>query len=514
MKLRILAIALILVGAGSVGLVLVGPTIGASPGTQYLTSTVSTGTVSAQSVATGAVQAATVYGLRFGVNPDIVSSAGTTSGTGGTTNAAGSAGSASGSSIAWPVLTVPVKVGDRVSKGQVLATADAAAAQLALSSAQATLAAAQAKLATDQGGPDALTLAQARNSLSQSYGSYQQAVSNNQSTEAQNALTLQQAQAAVTTDQAQLTTDQAATPSDPATVAKDQAALAGAQQSLAATQLKVTQSNQQAAAGVTNASLSYQAASLAYQGKIAPASNATILADQATVATSQEAFNAAQAAVTDSTMIAPSDGLVVAVNILPGVNAPSSYAVEESVGPMVAIASFAEADITKLKVGQAASVTVSAVGTSVPGVLTAIVPAASGSSGNSSVVTYAVTVTLTTPPATVLAGMTAQITVITASVDNALRVPATALQGSAAGGYSVQVVDGSGSPTATAVQVGLITSSYVQITGGLSAGETVVTGTVSARSGITGTSGGGNITTLTGGGGFGGGFGGGRGVTP
>ena len=136
--------------------------------------------------------------------------------------------------------------------------------------------------------------------------------------------------------------------------------------------------------------------------------------------------------MTAATLTAPADGLIIAVNVLPGVNAPTSgYAIEESVGPMVANASFAESDIANLQVGQTASVSVTGAGVSVPGTLTQIVPVASSSSGASSVATYAVTVTLTSPPATVLAGMSATVTVTTASVDNVLRVPATALAGSA-----------------------------------------------------------------------------------
>jgi len=87
-----------------------------------------------------------------------------------------------------------VSVGQQVTKGTVLATADSTAAQLALTSAQATLASAQSKLTTDQSGPDAISLAQAKNSLSQAWNSYEQAVANQQNTAAQNALALQQAQ--------------------------------------------------------------------------------------------------------------------------------------------------------------------------------------------------------------------------------------------------------------------------------------------------------------------------------
>ena len=156
-----------------------------------------------------------------------------------------------------------------------------------------------------------------------------------------------------------------------------------AQNSLTTTRLKISQSNQQAAQQVTNASLSLKAAQLQYQGNTAPAASATVTADQAQVAAAQATVNAAQLAVTDATLVAPADGLITAVNVLPGVSAPSGYAVEESVGPMVATASFAESAITGLKVGQTATVSVTGPGALVPGTLTQIVPAAASSSSAS-----------------------------------------------------------------------------------------------------------------------------------
>ena len=96
--------------------------------------------------------------------------------------------------------------------------------------------------------------------------------------------------------------------------------------------------------------------------------------------------------------------------------------------------------------------------------------------------------------------MSASVTVTTASVDNVLRVPATALEGSSTAGYTVQVLNSDGSVTTQAVQVGLVTTSMAQITSGLSAGEAVVTGTVSSTSGTTTTSGGVDVNSLTGGG--------------
>jgi multidrug efflux pump subunit AcrA (membrane-fusion protein) len=101
--------------------------------------------------------------------------------------------------------------------------------------------------------------------------------------------------------------------------------------------------------------------------------------------------------------------------------------------------------------------------------------------------------------------MSATVTVTTASVDNVLRVPATALQGSASAGYTVLVMGGNSSTTATSVTVGLVTTSYAEIKSGLTAGETVVTGTTASRNGTTTSGGGVNVNSLTGPGGFGGG---------
>jgi multidrug efflux pump subunit AcrA (membrane-fusion protein) len=496
MKLRLAAVGLILVGIGAVALTIVGPVFGGSPSSKYLTSTVTQGTVSSQSVANGTIGASTVYGLKFGVTADIVSSAATTSGGGGST---GSSSSGNTTSITWPVNTVSVTVGEHVTQGTVLAAADGTAAQLALVSAQATLASAQSKLSTDQSGPDAVTAAQAKNSLSQAWNSYEQAVASRDNTAASNSLSVSQSQAAVTAAQNQLSADTAASASQ-SQLDKDTAALQAAQQSLASTQLKATQSNQQASQQVANASLSYQAAQLSYQSKTASAPTATVQADQAQVASDQAAVNAAQLAVTDSTLTAPADGLIIAVNILPGVNAPTTYAVEESVGPMVATASFSESDIASLQVGQTASVTVTGAKATVPGTLTQIVPVASSSGSSSSVATYAVTVTLTSPPDTVLAGMSASVTVTTASVDNVLRVPAAALQGTATAGYTVLILNSNGSTTSVDVTVGLVTTSMAEIKSGLSVGQTVVTGNTAARTGTTTTGGGVNVQSFTGGG--------------
>ena len=68
-------------------------------------------------------------------------------------------------------------------------------------------------------------------------------------------------------------------------------------------------------------------------------------------------------------------------------------------------------------------------------------------------------------------------------------------------------MNANGSTSSVAVQVGVVTTSYVQITSGLSAGDTVVVGTSSTRSGTTTTTSSGvNLNALTGGGPAGGAF--------
>ena len=195
--------------------------------------------------------------------------------------------------------------------------------------------------------------------------------------------------------------------------------------------------------------------------------------------------------------------MVTAVNVVAGTMAPSGYAIQLQAGPMIVTGSFTETDIVKLKVGQPATVTVTAAGATVAGAVTQISPVAA-TTGGSSVVTYAVKVTLTNPPAAVLAGMSASVAVTTAELDNVVTVPASALNGSS-GSYTVRVIGSDGQTALVDVQVGLVTSSAAEIKSGITAGETVAIGTVSSRTSTSTTSGGGGTVISVPGGGFGGG---------
>ncbi len=164
---------------------------------------------------------------------------------------------------------------------------------------------------------------------------------------------------------------------------------------------------------------------------------------------------------------------------------------------------FAEADATRLKVGQAATVTWSALPNArTTGALATIAPTASTQNGVNS---YAVIVSLSTVPDGVRIGQTTTVTVVIATVDNVVRVPTAAVRSSGTT-YTVQVVNG-GTPETRTVEVGVRGDQFTEITSGLDLGEQVVTTTSSTTTTSTNTRGntGGGLNGNTGGGNTGGG---------
>jgi hypothetical protein len=174
--------------------------------------------------------------------------------------------------------------------------------------------------------------------------------------------------------------------------------------------------------------------------------------------------------------------------------------------------SLTESDIGKVKVGQAATVTINAAeGEQFAAHVTSIgVLASSSSSGTTSAVSYPVSLTLDQTDSKLKAGMSASADIITAQ-DSGVSVPNQALQGS-----TVTVVR-NGKRTSQDVQTGTAGDSSTIITSGLSAGDQVLVTSTSAAAGSRATGGAaagatGAGAARFGGGGFGGGgFGGGGG---
>jgi macrolide-specific efflux system membrane fusion protein len=118
MRLKLAVIVVLLaVGGGAIAVAtgVLSPT--ATTATTLLTATAATTDVTDEIAATGTVQAASQYTLEFGSEPV------ETDGAAASDSAATSNGSLAGS-ITWPVTEVKVAVGDHVTAGQVLATAD------------------------------------------------------------------------------------------------------------------------------------------------------------------------------------------------------------------------------------------------------------------------------------------------------------------------------------------------------------------------------------------------------
>jgi len=619
MRLRIAAaLVLLVVGLGAVVVVVLKPG-STTTSTQLLTGTATTTDVVQEVSASGTLGASNTYGLAFGSDPRIVSSA---------TSAAGSGGNAT-----WVVRNVTVALGETVKAGQVLATADTGDAARALALAQANLATAQARVATDLGGPAKADKASAYDQVRQAQQNLNQAVANQKTTKAQNALKLSQTKSALATAQAKLAADIAAGPAstlidgdqaavtqaqqaldslslqiqaadiqaasnvqqldlkltqartalataqaklvsdlltltdpsavldaDRATIVQDQAqvdtlvlqvqaanqsnsitsqqnnqkvsqaqatlttaqvklasdiaagpaaslisadqsAVTQAQQALDTLTVSIAASNQQATSQVTSSQLSLTSSIHGYSTKIAPAAAAQLAADQASESTAQAAVDSAQSSLDAATITAPASGVVSAISIVPGILAPSGDAIQIQVEPLQVTASVAESDRPKLRIGQTASVTISADGQTVGGHVTAISPVASG--GQSSVVSYPITVVLDQTPTDAAVGMSADVTITIDQATGVVAVPTAAVVTSAAGTSTVRVVDTNGQVETRQVVVGLVSRTLVEIKSGVSAGETVVIGSSTTRTSTSTGAG-----AIGGGGGFDGGGGG------
>ena len=237
------------------------------------------------------------------------------------------------------------------------------------------------------------------------------------------------------------------------------------------------------------------------------------------VSQARNTYNAAKADLAKATLTAPIAGLVIAVNgEVGGTSGGSSgaggtgssgsstaFVTIADVSSYVVTANIAEADIAKVTVGQSATITFPALtGTTATAKVTAISPTATSSN---SVVTYATTITLDKVPDGVRLGQTAQVAItIASSAADALYVPAAAIT-TANGTSTVKVIDPKTQKVVvTDVTLGVVGDDGTEIKTGLTAGETIVIGTVSPST-TTGTTGTGTRGGFGGFGGFGGGGG-------
>jgi multidrug efflux pump subunit AcrA (membrane-fusion protein) len=309
-----------------------------------------------------------------------------------------------------------------------------------------------------------------------------------------------------------VSTDQSKVSSDQNQISKDESAITVQQLSV-----QIAQANVKASPSVIT---SDQSAITQDQASIAQ-NKVSLVQDQATIAQDQVSVGQDEKSLQETQLVALISGTVTAVSGTVGqtvsgggsstssgsssssstsTGSSSSLVTIQSLGSLEVVASFAEADAIKIAVHQTATVSLTSLSNAeVKGVVTAVAPV---STVTNNVVTYPVTIALIDPPATLRDGMTTQVSVIVQTASNVLELPSAAI--TTTGSLSTVKILVKGVQKVTPVTLGLVGSSYTQVSSGVTEGETVVepTATVSAT---TSSGSGSGPTGFGGGGGFGGG---------
>jgi RND family efflux transporter MFP subunit len=143
-----------------------------------------------------------------------------------------------------------------------------------------------------------------------------------------------------------------------------------------------------------------------------------------------------------------------------------------------------EADLVSCKVGQTASVTFDALnGVVTTGTISAIAPTGTNSAG---VITYDVDITLDSIEPSLRPTMSCTAEIVTETRDNTLAVPSSAVHtDSATQAKYVTVQANDGSTTDVAVKTGVVVGTQTEILSGLTEGQVVVTSAATTTSGST-----------------------------
>lgn len=418
------------------------------------------------------------------------------------------------------VQALNVVAGQTVKAGEVLASLDPVSLQGSLTQAQATLTSAQAKLSLDRAGATAQSLNQAQASVNTAQVQLQSDQTSQSDTLAVNAQMVAQAKSAMDS-------------------AQDQAALTTAQNNYQAAQVKAQQSNDQARSQVNRDTVALQNAQASLAVLKQGTTSQQIQIDQSQVAVDQVNVDNAQRALNQTTLTAPNDGVVSAVNIAvniavgqttsasgsaasgssgasgsaasgsgaaaSGSSSSSTHAISIlTPGAYAVTGAVSDAQIGQIALGQTARITPAGATDALTGKVTYIAAVATVTSG---VATFAVTVTIDGSNPSLHAGTSASVSIIVNQASEVLTVPTSALRS----GNSLQVLV-NGKAEIRTVTVGASDALRTQIMSGLNPGDEVITATVSSSVPTTNSGGG-----LFGGGGrgnFGGGGGRGGGGVP
>ena len=403
--------------------------------------------------------------------------------------------------VAGTLTEIDVKVGDKVASGAVLARLDSTSQQAALAQAQASLASAQAGLQAVQSPVTAAQLAQLQHQLNAAQQNYNDVVASVNAQNQADATTVANDQARVNADcpnGPQCTQDQTQLSNDKTKQNMD--AISG--------QSRINAASQQ----ITSAS-----DNLTIQTQVKPNS---VAAAQAQVASAQAQVQAAQLSLAETTLTAPTSGVIVSINGVPGESvagggsgataqapgslapqpssssgstASSAFVVIDDNSSYVVVMPFAETDAARLAANQTTALTFDAIpGLTISGHVLGISPSATIVSN---VVDYYVSFVLNRTDPRLREGMTANAAVTVAQVDNAVRVPNAAVH--TQGGTTMVTILSNGQQVPTEVVAGVVGDTYTEVKAGLNEGDRVVLPALRTPTGA-----GGNLIR---GGGFGGG---------
>lgn len=418
------------------------------------------------------------------------------------------------------VATVSVKVGDKVTAGEVVATLQTASLSSAIDQSEASLDNAESALATDESpsssliASDEATVSSDRTTLANDeitmkndattdelgLTSAQEAVSSAQSaytsaatklSDDQSMLEAAQAKeaadcagdgvatAACSSDQTTVTGDQSQVDQDQTAMSSDESGVQSAETSLTETQLKNAQTSRQDEQQVATDTAQLNKA----QGALSDAKDGLyadqVGADEMAVDSAKSAVTTAEQNLADANLVSPISGEVTAVNITVGGSTASgttgSDVVVENPSTFEVDASASTRQISELKVGDQVLVTPTGAAASSTGTVVSISTIPTISNG---VATFPVVIGVTGKPTDMYDGASADLTVIFLNVRNVLTVPSSAVQ--TLGTRSFVDILSHGREVMRPVVVGAVGGVFTQIKSGLTPGEKVVVANLSA----------------------------------
>lgn len=217
-----------------------------------------------------------------------------------------------------------------------------------------------------------------------------------------------------------------------------------------------------------------------------------IATQQNAIAQQEQNLRNAQIDLANHTVRSPIAGTIAKVNVKQGDTASSGTAIATIISPkQLANISLNEVDVTKVKIGQKATMTFDAVSDlTLTGTVAAVDSIGTTSQG---VVSYNVTIALDTQDARVLPGMSASANIITQAVQDALLVPSGAVKTQNGTSY-VQTIDNptadelasiagfvaTTAPRQIEVQVGASNDTMTQIVSGVQEGDHIITRTLTS----------------------------------